>query len=87
VPRRGRRRREGTRWFADIHATPQAYHASPDAVIHRSAWNRNSRKFVCSPLHTRPARRARIACKGLHGPGWGMLPCYTGVWLCRGVDI
>jgi len=46
VPRRGRRRREGTRWFADIHATPQAYHASPDAVIHRSAWNRNSANFA-----------------------------------------
>jgi len=36
VPPRGRRRREGTRWFADIHATPQAYHASPDAAIHWS---------------------------------------------------
>jgi hypothetical protein len=38
VPRGGRRRREGTRWFVDIHAAPQAYHAGPDAVIHPSAW-------------------------------------------------
>src|SRR5215211_3700301 len=45
VPRGGRRRREGTRWFADIHATPQAYHAGPDAVIHRSAWKGYSRKL------------------------------------------
>ncbi len=32
MPRGGRRRREGTRWLADIHATPQAYHAGPDTV-------------------------------------------------------
>jgi hypothetical protein len=38
VPRGGRRRREGTRWFADIHAAPQAYHAGPAAVMHPSAW-------------------------------------------------
>ena len=44
MPRGGRRRREGTRWFADIHATPQAYHAGPDAVIHRSAWKKYSPK-------------------------------------------
>ena len=48
MPRRGRRRREGTRWFADIHATPQAYHAGPDAVIHRSAWNIFSANFACT---------------------------------------
>jgi len=50
VSRRGRRRREGTRWLADIHATPQAYHAGPDAVIHRSAWNTNSAKSICRIL-------------------------------------
>ena len=46
MPRGGRCRREGTRWFADIHAAPQAYHAGSDAVIHRSAWNINSANFA-----------------------------------------
>ena len=56
MPRVGRRRREGTRWFVDIHAAPQAYHAGPDAVIHPSAWNIDSRKFTCRILHIRRAR-------------------------------
>src|ERR671917_1132314 len=43
---RGRRRREGTRWFADIHAAPQAYHAGPDAVIHPTSYDMFSQKFV-----------------------------------------
>ena len=51
MPRGGRRRREGTRWFADIHAGPQAYHAGPDAVIHRSAWKGSSRKVTSKILH------------------------------------
>jgi hypothetical protein len=46
VARGRRRRREGTRWLADIHATPQAYHAAPDAVIHPSAWKGNSPKLA-----------------------------------------
>ena len=54
MPRGGRRRREGTRWFADIHATPQAYHAGPDAVIHRSAWKKNSRKFKVANFRSLP---------------------------------
>jgi hypothetical protein len=50
VPRGGRRRLEGTRWFADIHATPQAYHAGPDAVIHPSAWKADSQQSICKIL-------------------------------------
>jgi hypothetical protein len=58
VPRGRRRRREGTRWFADIHATAQAYHAGPDAVIQRSAWKEDSAKFACRILHkTSPQSR------------------------------
>src|SRR5215207_11725085 len=46
-------------------------------LIHRSAWNRNSRKFTYSNLHKRAARRARMPSPGLIGAGWGnyMLWC------------
>src|ERR671916_3510280 len=53
APRGGRRRREGTRWFADIHAAPQAYHAGPDAVIHPTSYDMFSQKFVYLILHSR----------------------------------
>ena len=51
MPRGGRRRREGTRWLADIHAVPQAYHAGPDAVIHPTSYDMFSQKFVYRILH------------------------------------
>jgi hypothetical protein len=39
------------------------------ALIHPSAWNRNSRKFVCRILHKPAISRARIASPGLHSRG------------------
>src|SRR5215203_3260094 len=36
------------------------------ALIHRSAWNRYSRKFVCRILHRSPARAARLASEASH---------------------
>jgi len=37
---------------------------SPRTSIHRSAWNRNSRKFICRILHS-PARTPLGAALGL----------------------